>query len=264
MSDVMRRYAATLAAELRAARPAGTPSVGARDLVPAYTLFRERFGSSPEATAIFRAEIAGALAGGDEGLVTAALDEIGSAPHGAAPAPIRWHRLCSDLVVGCLLLGFGLVIGFVAPRVRLDCWRPSSPAPCASSCRLYWDVLFGTVPIRDTAIACLQGVEHVRREAAGESGTNGTNVYYQVLLSAGGEPYAMNIAGAHDPTLAAAEQIRTFLAAPDQRTLRVRLRPTGSDKWMARVGDGLLVLGLITVLSVPFLVVRSLLARVRG
>lgn len=262
-TEARRRYAALLAAELRLARPeVGTIGVLgelARELRPALRLFRDRFGESPEAAAVFRAEIARALFDGDETLVAAALGDIGSGrPHATGKArPVPWGRLWTEVVVGCALLGIGLVIGFVAAQATLSCQRSSSaPRWCTVSCRLQWHVLFGSVPVRDTAIECLGAAEHVRTETTGETSTN---VYYRVMLSArdGTERYAMNTAGGHEPTFAATKRIQDFLAAPDQSSLRVVLVPAGRDRWLTWLGDGLLVLGLITVLAVPVQIVRS-------
>ena len=267
-SEEMRRFAGLLAAELRLARagkPLGTPGELARELAPGYLLFKDRFGASEEATAVLRAEIASALGGGDEAdrAVAAALGELGGGRQRGAPERplLRRRRLWTELVAGCVLLGFGLFIGFITSRATLSCQRPpSSPGSCATaSCRLQWHVLFGAVPIRDTIIDCLERAEQVREEARGE---RGTNVYYRVMLGARGraEPYAMNASGEREPTLAVATEIRGFLAARDRPALRAVLAPAGFAAWMAVLGDVLLVLGIVTVLSVPFQIARFWLA----
>jgi len=264
-TDAMRRFAALLAAELQLAKRSGVPPTSPRDLAPdlrqAYALFKDRFGASEEAAAVFRAEVTTVLAGDHEGLVAAALAEIGSNRRPVAPGGdvLEWRRLRIELVVGCVVVGLGLLIRFPTALATLSCTRPpASPATCAT-CRLQWHVLFGWVPIRDTAVECLDKVEHVRQEASWDTVNN---EYYRVMLSARGEAaaYTMNPSGDRAPTLAAATQIQAFLADPSQPALRVVLSPTGGEKWLGWVGDALLILGLITVVSVPLQIGRSWIA----
>jgi len=249
MSDsARRRYAALLAAEFRESRREAPPLLLAGDLAhalrPVQRLYEVRHGTSEEAWADFREEVAEALSGGDRDLLPAALAELAAGEKRAGSRSSRdiWRRLWSEVVGGAVVLGLGLMIAFGTARSTLRCERGAT----AVSCRLQWHALFGALPLRDTGIASLEGADQ-RRE---RSGVSGRPDYYRVALTAddGTEVYFLNARGTEKATRTATEQIEAFLAEPSRARFELVVPATG----LAPVGDVLLLLGLSFWAYVPY------------
>jgi len=179
-----------------------------------------------------------------------------SEPHSLSTGSPK-RRAVTLLIAGAMFVAFGAVAVSVVPTAELTCERLDSAIP---SCRLAWHVFFDQVRIRQLSIRELRGVQGVSLEREMDPrvrrvGTTETN--YQLVLSTETGDRLVNLLGEAGPITSARVQIAAFLDNASERELKVTTGPTGAFVWIRRVGNGIVLFGLLLWVWIPFLLIRS-------
>lgn len=167
-----------------------------------------------------------------------------------------WRKLKGELIGGIAFTAFGLILATVGAPSVLTCDRLPHQAP---ACQLQWPVVFGLVPIRNTQLDKLQGVEHVRLESAEYE--RGEVIYYRVMLNTAEGEVTMNPGAGEKAVLQAKQKIQDYLADPATESVEVSIPRVGGYAWLGRIGDVLTLFGLSYGLAIPLRIVQILRRR---
>ena len=173
-----------------------------------------------------------------------------AADRAAGTVPLG-RKLRTQATAGTIFLVVGLAFQVPFATSSLECSRTGG---AAVSCRLRWTVFFDLIPVRSLEIPALVGVAM----ETSRSGSGTTERTSTVRLDTGDGTVRMNLLAEPGPASEAEEEIRAYLGDPSRPSLEVDLAPTGTMRWVRRMGAGIALFGLLYWIPIPLQLGRYL------